>query len=97
VVLLAAVVLKNPKDIFLSHSLSLPNTRSGKSFKGGERVACARLCRRNAQRERERERRVRVTQSDDDDDAKLFFLSFFWGGCCCVKEEKERKKILLKP
>jgi hypothetical protein len=24
VVLLAAVVLKNPKDIFLSHSLSLP-------------------------------------------------------------------------
>jgi len=38
---------------------------------------CARLCRRNAQRERER--RVRVTQSDDDD-AKLFFLSF-WGGC----------------
>ena len=38
---------------------------------------CARLCRRNAQRERER--RVRVTQSDDD--AKLFFLSSGVKGC----------------
>ena len=78
-VLLAVVVLKNPKDIFLSHSLSLPKKHERERvLKEEKRVVCARLCRRNAQRERER--RVRVTQSDDDD-AKRFFLSSGVKGC----------------
>lgn len=51
---------------------------------------CARLCRRNAQRERER--RVRVKHSEDDD-AKLVFLSFWGKRLLSARREGEKKKF----
>jgi hypothetical protein len=79
---------QKPKRYFsLSLSLSQKNTSSGKSFKGKGRVVCARLCRRNAQRERERKEcalhRAMMTMQNSS-----FFLSGVVVEC---KKRREKK------
>jgi hypothetical protein len=87
VVLLAAVVLKNPKDIFLSLSLSPKKTRAAERVLKEKGALCVRVCVVVTRKERERKEcalhRAMMTMQNSS-----FFLSGVVVEC---KKRREKK------